>query len=61
MDINAKKNNYNAPTIKVVSFNVEEGFQATLKVGDQGDSEAQPPIEPTQGTEYFNFSTLSSN
>ena len=44
MDVLVKKNNYNAPSIKVVSFKVEEGFQATLKIG----------IKPTSaGTETY--------
>ena len=47
---------YQVPSIKVVSFKVEEGFTASrrnLNVGVLGDSEANPPITPTEGTEGF--------
>ena len=50
MDKN-KKNNYNTPLVKVVSFMVENGFDATLRIGDKGDPEEH--IEPTAGTETY--------
>ena len=47
---------YQVPSIKVVSFKVEEGFTASrrnLNVGVLGDSEADPPITQKEGTEGF--------
>ena len=44
---------YQVPSIKVVSFKVEEGFQSQLNVGERGDLEAVPPIEPAAGIQAF--------
>ena len=45
---------YQVPSIKVVSFQVEEGFQGSkLYIGERGDSEAVPPIEPAAGIQAF--------
>lgn len=45
---------YQIPLVKVVSFKVEEGFQASLKNLRVGIQDDDPEIE-RQGTEAFGF------
>ena len=55
------KHLYLVPSIKVVSFKVEDGFTSprrNLNVGVLGDSEANPPITPTEGSEAFGFGSI---
>ena len=53
-----KKNNYTAPAVKVVAFQVEQGFAGTLHtVGRFATTSTNPPTVEVQdqGTETFGF------
>ena len=54
---------YQVPSIKVVSFKVEDGFTSqtltNLNVGDETITETHTTA--TQGSETFGFSTIFSN
>ena len=42
-----KKNNYTAPAVKVVAFQVEQGFAGSVQVGD-GEATPTPILGTTQ-------------
>lgn len=45
-----KKNNYTAPAVKVVAFQVEHGFAGTVTAGDQYHTNDQGAPAPIFGT-----------
>lgn len=49
-----KKNNYTAPAVKVVAFQVEQGFAGSVTVGKfTATTTTEPPTIEQQGTESF--------
>ena len=56
-----KKRSYSSPTIKVVAFQVEQGFAGSGPLS-VGVSEAQATQERpyTEGSEYFGHETLTA-
>lgn len=47
MDVIVNKNIYNAPNLKVVSFQVEGGFGDSLMVGDRSQDATEAPVYGT--------------
>ena len=65
MNKKMEKNYYNAPTVKVVSFIVEAGFEATSRNMNIGIREGQTiipepltPPDPSEGTELFGIRSI---
>lgn len=62
MKKNSQKNIYTAPAVKVVAFQVEQGFagsQINVGVTSEQTTDLRPNVE--QGTETFGFSNVFSN
>ena len=51
--MNQNKNNYEAPKVKIVSFQIERGFGDSVKIKPEGQEPATQQLQ--EQTDYWSF------